>query len=115
MIASKINLGKFSEKKKSPKQKIASERQVAQRKLNPFCLAFGVKAADKMADKPESCLPNKNTQVEKSTWVRLVLLTGLEPVRCLHRGILSPLRLPIPPQQHIYIILYSGDKSQYQP
>ena len=27
----------------------------------------------------------------------LVLLTGLEPVRCCHRGILSPLRLPISP------------------
>ena len=29
----------------------------------------------------------------------LVPLTGLEPVRFLHRGILSPLRLPIPPQR----------------
>ena len=27
----------------------------------------------------------------------LVPLTGVEPVRCLHRGILSPLCLPIPP------------------
>ena len=31
----------------------------------------------------------------------LVLVTGLEPVRCCHRGILSPLRLPISPHQHI--------------
>ena len=29
----------------------------------------------------------------------LVPLTGIEPVRCCHRGILSPLRLPIPPQR----------------
>ena len=29
----------------------------------------------------------------------MVLVTGLEPVRCFHRGILSPLRLPIPPHQ----------------
>ena len=29
----------------------------------------------------------------------LVPLTGLEPVRCCHRGILSPLRLPISPQR----------------
>ncbi len=29
----------------------------------------------------------------------LVLLTGLEPVRSRPRGILSPLCLPIPPQQ----------------
>ena len=29
---------------------------------------------------------------------RLILLVaGLEPARCCHRGILSPLRLPIPP------------------
>ena len=29
----------------------------------------------------------------------LVLVAGLEPARCCHRGILSPLRLPIPPHQ----------------
>ena len=28
-------------------------------------------------------------------------LTGLEPVRCRQRGILSPLCLPIPPQRHV--------------
>ena len=32
----------------------------------------------------------------------LVPVTGLEPVRCCHRGILSPLRLPIPPHRHSY-------------
>ncbi len=26
---------------------------------------------------------------------------GLEPIRCCHRGILSPLRLPIPPRRHV--------------
>ena len=31
----------------------------------------------------------------------MVPLTGLEPVRCCHRGILSPLRLPIPPQRQM--------------
>ena len=31
-------------------------------------------------------------------------VTGLEPVRGCPRGILSPLRLPIPPHQHgVYI------------
>ena len=30
----------------------------------------------------------------------LVPVTGLEPVRCCHRGILSPLRLPISPHRH---------------
>ena len=33
-----------------------------------------------------------------------MLLTGLEPVRCIHREILSLLRLPISPQQHNTII-----------
>ncbi len=33
------------------------------------------------------------------TTAALVLVTGLEPVRCCHRGILSPLRLPVPPHQ----------------
>ena len=31
----------------------------------------------------------------------LVPLTGLEPVRYFYRGILSPLRLPIPPQRQL--------------
>jgi hypothetical protein len=30
----------------------------------------------------------------------LVLVARLELARCCHRGILSPLRLPIPPHQH---------------
>ena len=29
----------------------------------------------------------------------MVPVTGVEPVRCCHRGILSPLRLPIPPHR----------------
>ena len=33
----------------------------------------------------------------------LVPLTGVEPVRYFYRGILSPLRLPIPPQWRIFI------------
>ncbi len=32
----------------------------------------------------------------------LVGMTGLEPVQCYHRGILSPLCLPIPPHPHIF-------------
>lgn len=34
----------------------------------------------------------------------LVPLAGLEPARGLPRGILSPLRLPIPPHKHNYSI-----------
>ena len=33
-------------------------------------------------------------------WPFLVPLTGIEPVRILLRGILSPLCLPVPPQRH---------------
>ncbi len=32
----------------------------------------------------------------------LVPVTGLEPVRCCHRGILSPLRLPISPHRRVF-------------
>ena len=32
----------------------------------------------------------------------MVLVAGLEPARYLYRGILSPLRLPIPPHEHKY-------------
>ena len=35
----------------------------------------------------------------------LVPLTGLEPVRYRYRGILSPLRLPVPPQRHNMVIV----------
>ena len=37
----------------------------------------------------------------------LVLLAGFEPARYRYRGILSPLRLPVSPQQHsvIYYII----------
>ena len=32
---------------------------------------------------------------------KILLVAGLEPARCCHRGILSPLRLPIPPHQRM--------------
>ena len=35
----------------------------------------------------------------------MVPLTGIEPVRCCHHGILSPGRLPVPPQRHITNII----------
>ncbi len=43
--------------------------------------------------------------------VLMVPVTGLEPVRSCLRGILSPLRLPIPPHRHniaIDIIIVLG-------
>ncbi len=37
---------------------------------------------------------------------RMVPLTGIEPVRYFYRGILSPLRLPVPPQRPIKSLTY---------
>ena len=44
-------------------------------------------------------------------------LTGIEPVRCFHRGILSPLRLPVPPQRRTLDIITRYDLivNIYQP
>jgi hypothetical protein len=44
----------------------------------------------------------KSGTMQKSPRLKgfLVPKTGLEPVRCCHRGILSPVRLPIPPLRH---------------
>ena len=39
---------------------------------------------------------NKNTDTPKGMPVFLVPMAGVEPARCCHRRILSPLRLPIP-------------------
>jgi hypothetical protein len=68
MIANKINLGELPEKRNLPSKKSLRRKaplgelvRQNQRKINPFCLPFGLKVADKMADKPKSCLPNKNT------------------------------------------------------
>ena len=36
----------------------------------------------------------------------LVPLTGIEPVRFLRRGILSPLCLPVPPQRRAVIVAH---------
>ena len=47
---------------------------------------------------PFSMAPKKRGPVGLSF---LVPLTGLEPVQCRHRGILSPLCLPIPPQRRL--------------
>jgi hypothetical protein len=43
----------------------------------------------------------------------LVGRVGVEPTQCLHRGILSPLRLPIPPPPHVAsILLFHGYRSR---
>src|ERR1700732_1319184 len=50
---------------------------------------------------PASCSPlnvNDILFVAASCLARLVRAVGLEPTRRCHRGILSPLRLPVPPR-----------------
>ena len=67
---------------------------------------------------PPCSIPSVIAKKKTSTNLRLVAapfvvpLTGIEPVRCCHRGILSPLRLPISPQRHAVtdaiIMLFRG-------
>ena len=42
----------------------------------------------------------------------MVPVTGLEPVRCRQRWILSPLRLPIPSHRQVRNLLYSDEKKK---
>ena len=43
----------------------------------------------------------------------MVRATGLEPVRYFYRGILSPLRLPVPPHPHILFAAGRGPDDVY--
>ena len=50
----------------------------------------------------------KEKLLAKLLFLVLVPVTGVEPVQCFHRRILSPLRLPVPPhRQFCANILYS--------
>ena len=50
---------------------------------------------------------------DPSARVLPVARVGVEPTRCHHRRILSPLRLPIPPSRHFLILFYpSVEKCQ---
>ena len=56
----------------------------------------------------------KRVRTRIASGLSLVPLTGIEPVRCRHRGILSPLRLPVPPQRQKYEIYYSRTDGKTQ-
>lgn len=47
-----------------------------------------------------SCIAKTATNLRLVAAPFVVPLTGIEPVRCCHRGILSPLRLPVSPRRH---------------
>ena len=49
-------------------------------------------------------LLGENKKITQRSDFLLVPKIGVEPIRCCHRGILSPLRLPIPPFRHIGLI-----------
>lgn len=52
----------------------------------------------------------QKTKIKKDKVLNLVLIiipaAGVEPARCCHRWILSPVRLPIPPCWHISMITH---------
>uniref|UniRef100_UPI0040291BCA hypothetical protein n=1 Tax=Gemmiger formicilis TaxID=745368 RepID=UPI0040291BCA len=65
-LPAKSTLANFPKRRNLPNEKSLRRKtplgelvRQNQRKINPFCLPFGVKVADKMADKPKSCLPHK--------------------------------------------------------
>ena len=56
----------------------------------------------------------KESHLGGSPLFGMVLLTGLEPVRYRYRGILSPLRLPISPQQQrIHFVFSKRNTNKY--
>ncbi len=72
-----------------------------------FCrVRYSVNTAVKTNTAHKNITRSKANITEKTTCFCksffLVPVTGLEPVRCCHRGILSPLRLPIPPHRRAY-------------
>jgi hypothetical protein len=52
------------------------------------------------------CFSTKKHILIKGCVFAMVLMIGLEPIRSCPRGILSPLRLPIPPHQHVSFVLF---------
>lgn len=48
----------------------------------------------------------KKTPRKLGVYVLKIPAAGVEPARCCHRWILSPVRLPIPPCWHMYMITY---------
>ena len=55
-------------------------------------------------------IPKIRTRPQSETdsdFVGLVPVTGVEPVRCRQRWILSPLRLPIPSHRQVRMVLYT--------
>ena len=59
-------------------------------------------AAEKEEQRRECALTFEKSQSKRyKACSDVVPVTGIEPVRCCHRGILSPLRLPVPPHRQM--------------
>ena len=92
---------------------VTTEMAVSHNKCEPapptaFQSVLAVAAAVMQRGTPQK----KKSLTGKSGKAQPVPPTGIEPVRCFHRGILSPLRLPISPQRHAVtdaiIMLFRG-------
>ena len=79
---------------------VTTEMAVRHNKCEPappaaFQSVLAVAAAVMQRGTPQK----KKSLTGKSSKAQPVPPTGIEPVRCFHRGILSPLRLPVPPRR----------------
>ena len=79
---------------------VTTEMAVRHNKCEPtpptaFQSVLAVTAAVMQRGTPQK----KKSLTGKSGKAQPVPPTGIEPVRCFHRGILSPLRLPVPPRR----------------
>ena len=79
---------------------VTTEMAVRHNKYEPapptaFQSVLAVAAAVMQRGTPQK----KKSLTGKSGKAQPVPPTGIEPVRCFHRGILSPLRLPVPPRR----------------
>lgn len=79
---------------------VTTEMTVRHNKYEPapptaFQSVLAVAAAVMQRGTPQK----KKSLTGKSGKAQPVPPTGIEPVRCFHRGILSPLRLPVPPRR----------------
>ena len=78
--------------------RLQAERRIARVKARRMHKCFFIVVSSVGVDKTAHIF------LENVGWV--VPLTGIEPVRILLRGILSPLCLPVPPQRHGVILTH---------
>jgi hypothetical protein len=70
-----------------------------ERSMNHEARAFHDRLPPNAANRHPSS-PHKTKNPHKAGFIVLVPGAGIEPARCCHRWILSPVRLPVPPSRH---------------